>query len=467
MRGLLPAQGERLRVITLLAGLAIAASILGGAAPAAGHAPTAAIRVVSSDHEIRFPSEIVFKLIAEASAPITQVTLYYRLSGGDVRIYGYPDFTAGTRVTADFSLKTGGANHLPPGVDVEYHYEIVDSDGNVMATPTATIEYKDTRFSWRRVETGNLTVLYHDLPTPRVESVAGRVAARLEEVKATFGLESAPPLKAVLVNGRHEARQAFPFVSGAATRGHFFGGFAYDEFDLFVLAGLWEDGMVHELAHLLLDEAVSSPMGIVPDWLNEGLATYFERGAGDGPLLLRAAKNGDLLRLHGMNSVPGRPHDIALFYEQSRSIVEHMLSAYGREKMTALLSAIDDGLGIDSALRRVYGFERGGLEAKWAARYGVILPERAVVEQRTPRHAETAVDAPLVFESPLKTEPPVPAAPAAAEPAPSAAEAPAPQSASRAEPLNAVGLTAGAALLAALAASVAVGAAVARRRRAR
>ncbi len=459
------------RSITLLAALAAAVAALGSGYPAEP------IRVVSSDHEIRFPSEIVFRLTAEGESAITGVKLHYRLSDGRVRVYGYPDFVAGRRVTADFSLKTAASNYLPTGVEVSYYYEITDSAGNTVETPRATVEYKDPRYRWRRVEVGDLTVVYHDLPASEVAAVTERVAERLEEVKAVFGIDSPTPMKGVLVNGRREARRTFPFISETATRGHVFAGYAYDRYDLFVLAGLWEDGMVHEAAHLLLDEAIDSPLGIVPAWLNEGLATYFEGGPHHGePIVRRAARDGGLLRLHAMNSVPGRPADIALFYAQTRSIVEYMLDAYGRDRMSALLRAIDDGGGIDAALRAAYGFGRGELEAAWAAGYGVALPERATVERGPP---ETGSETPLVFESPLNSagsEPEAVSVPAVTESAPerpAAAEAPgqtagatAQQSASGGGPSGGA-LAVGAVVLALMAASGALALGMGRRRRAR
>ena len=480
-----------MRIITLFAALAAAVATLGSGAPASGY-PAEPIRVVSSDHEIRFPSEIAFRLTAEGETAITGVRLNYRLSDGRVRVYGYPDFVAGRRVTADFSLKTDASNYLPTGVDVGYYYEITDTAGNTVETPRATVEYKDPRFRWQRVEIGELTVLFHDLPASSVESVTTRVVERLEEVKATFGIDSVTPMKGVLVNGRREAQRTFPFISDTATRGHVFGGYAYDDYDLFVLAGLWENGMVHEATHLLLDEAISSPLGLVPAWLNEGLATYFEGGPNHGePIVARTARSGGLLRLHAMNSVPGRPADIALFYSQARSVVEYMLSTYGRERMSALLRAIDDGDGTDAALRAAYGFGRDELEARWAAGYGVVLPEREIVERGSSQASETAGDTPLVFESPLTSsgsEPedkaeavsvpavseaaPVepaasgPVVPEAAPEAPVAAEASATQSASRGGPPVGV-LAFGAVVVAALAVSGALAVGVGRRRRAR
>ena len=99
-----------------------------------------------------------------------------------------------------------------------------------------------------------------------------------------LGLVTAPPMKAVILNNRREADRGLPTVSEAATRGHLYGGFAFRDYDLFVLLGLSEDGIVHEATHLMVNEAVDSPLARVPDWLNEGLATYFESAGSGGSL---------------------------------------------------------------------------------------------------------------------------------------------------------------------------------------
>ena len=329
-------------------------------------APREPIRILSSSQDIDFPDGILLRLEAEGDAEINEVTLVYRLGRQKTRILGYPNYTPATRVLADFRIKTGGKNYLPSGVDIEYYYRMRDTAGNVYQTPSYFFEYKDPAYNWQRYRQGDLIVLWHDRPRDEVEQVAREVSQQLVEVKELLGLEDTPPMKAVIINNAREAGRSFPLISGATRRGHVYGGFAFGELDVFVLVGMRLDGMVHEMTHLLLDEAVDSPRARVPSWLNEGLAMYFESGGrGRDAVVEEALRRGRLLPLKGMGSQPGRPRDIRLFYAQSRSVVDHLMRVHGRGSMATLLGALDQGQRLDVALQTAYGMTLDQVETEW------------------------------------------------------------------------------------------------------
>ena len=334
------------------------------------------IRAVSSSAEIDFPDELVITLEAEADAVITQITFFYRLGRQKATIYGYPRFTPGTQVKTEFKIKTGGANFLPTGVDIEYYYVVRDAAGNAFESEHFFLEYKDPSFDWQRLQDGDLVILWHDRSRTDVERVLADVAPRVEDVKALFGLGDAGVMKAVIVNSSREARRSFPFISEAATSGHVYGGFAFGAMGVFVLRGLDPDGIVHEMTHLLLDEAIDSPLARVPSWLNEGLAMYFEVGRTfRESALANADRDGDLLPLRGMHSQPGRPRDVGLFYAKAQSVVDYMMESYGPGAMVTLLGAINSGRDIDTAVRQAYGMSLDELDRRWSAR----LADQSVV----------------------------------------------------------------------------------------
>ncbi len=329
--------------------------------------PLEPIWVISASQEVTFPSQVLLSLVAEADAEIVEITLYYKLGGREIVTYGYPEFSPSRRVSAEYAIGTDGPRYLPSGVEIEYYYVIEDVTGNTLETERFRFVYMDPRYDWRELSLGSLTIAWHDLPEERVAAVASDVNRRLEDVMDLMGLETSPPMKAVILT-RGSASQSFPFISEAASRGHIFGGFAFGDYDLFLLIGLHYNGMVHEFTHLLLDEAVDSPLARVPAWVNEGLAMYFESGSDEPSLtVMRALDDGRLLRLGSMNSVPGRPRDVGLFYAQARSIVGYMVGAYGRESMAGLLQALDGGQDIDEAIATSYGKSLEGLEAEWKA----------------------------------------------------------------------------------------------------
>ena len=324
------------------------------------------IRVISSSHSIAFPDEIRLRLVAESDAPITHVRLVYQLGNQQTRIYGYPNFTPSSRIDTDFRIKTGGANFLPSGVDVSYFYHIGDANGNEFDSERYSLEYLNPRYDWQRYSLPGFEVLWHDRPANEVRAVAQDVNRRLDEVRALLRLDETKTMKAVILNGRREASTSLPKVSDAATAGHLYGGFAYGELDVFVLVGLGREGMIHEMTHLLIDEAMTSPLGRLPAWLNEGLAMYFE-GSSDWRerAVLDAYHRGRLMPLRSMGAVPGVPSDVRNFYSQSWSVVDYMMDAYGRDRMSALLGAIDSGMDIEEAVPVAYDISLDELESRW------------------------------------------------------------------------------------------------------
>ncbi len=369
---------------TILAALIALASAGGDQLMPSPNEGVMPIRVISSSHSIAFPEEIVLRLVAESDSPITHVRLVYQLGQQDTRIYGYPEFTTSSRIDADFRIKTGGANFLPSGVDVTYYYHIGDADGNEFSSERYSLEYLDPKYDWQRYRLPGLEVLWHDRPASEVRAAALDVNERLEQVRDLLRLDETSTMKAVILNGRREATSSLPKVSDAATAGHLYGGFAYGAFDVFVLVGLGREGMIHEMTHLLIDDALTSPLGRLPAWLNEGLAMYFE-----GPNSWRertvqdAYHRGQLMPLRSMGATPGVPSDVRRFYAQSWSVVDFMVEAYGMERMSALLGAIDSGMDTDEAVRVAYDMSLDELESRWKRQLGGDVIERLPADPGT------------------------------------------------------------------------------------
>ena len=155
------------------------------------------------------------------------------------------------------------------------------------------------------------------------------------------------------------------------------------------MQGLGADTMVHESTHLLLDLAVDSTLARVPAWLNEGLAMQFESDSRARERLVeRSARLNSLLRLRNMGSVPGRPREVGMFYAQAWSVVDYMVDTHGAERMSALLTAINDGQKIEDAVPTAYGLTLEQLEARWKAQ---VLGETTVAARPDPGTIGTAL----------------------------------------------------------------------------
>ena len=361
--------------LTFLAA-AVLAPATGGreaaAQEASGGAPDS-IRVVSAEGRVHFPEGMTFTLRAESDSPITAVSIHYSLGGLPYTVYGYPDFSPGNSVAASFTVRSDGARYLPSGLDINYHYLIENAAGDSLRTASRTLTYLDPGFRWQSTTVGSIEVLWHDRDRSAVEAAAAEVDSRVAEVMRVLGLDSAPVMRAVILNDRREATRSLAQVSRAATEGHLYAGFAYGQYDLFLLAGLDVSGMVHEMVHLLLDEALVSPLARVPAWFDEGLAMYFEPGSGGTDRsVLSAARAGTLLTLSSMQAQPGRPGDVRLFYAQARSLTAHIISEYGEDRLSDLIAAVGAGARFEDAAMSIYGLGTGELEAEWRESVGAV-----------------------------------------------------------------------------------------------
>jgi hypothetical protein len=360
------------------------------------------ITVVSSGHTVSFSDRIDFVLTAESDSRITAITFYYRLGSRPISVYGYPSFEAGSNVTAEFSIDAGRSAYIPSGVEISYHYVIENALGQRMESGTQSLLYLDPAFEWQTMTLQNIELLWHDRPADRVEDAAAQVDERLTNVRKVLGLADAPVMRAVILNDRREATRSFPPISSAATDSHLYAGFAYGEYNLFVLVGLGVEGMVHEMTHLLLDEAIVSPIARVPAWFNEGLAQYFESGASrTDPSVLSAARSGELLPLTAMRGQPGRPADVRLFYAQARSLVRYMVETYGEDKISALVDALNSGKAFEDAVTSAYGRPADLIDADWRVSIGAAPTSISDVSAiSVPEDAETS--------APVNPEPQVP-----------------------------------------------------------
>ena len=327
-------------------------------------AASGGIQVVEEHREVAFPEDLSFTLTAEGDQDIVEVQLLYRIVGNDVWSYAYADFNPGPRVTTNFTLAVGGVTYLPPGIELEYYYVVSDAQGNVHRTNPQVVEYVDRRFDWERAEVASLTLLYHDRSRSRVNTVTREVEAALDLVSDLLNLGDSQPIKGIIYNSNNEAQAAFPRQSETLTEAEVFGGFAFPPNGIFVGVGFRTGLIVHETAHLLMDQALGSDALPVPSWLNEGFASYVEPGG--VPYSGRSLSSRGL-PLRSMVRVSGTPTSIATFYLKSESVIAYLIEEFGVESFQQFIAKLAQGTTTDAALLHAYGFDTNGLEARWSS----------------------------------------------------------------------------------------------------
>ena len=321
------------------------------------------IQVVETRQQVNFPAGVGLTVTVESDADIAEVRVFYRAAGSRTWSYAYADFAPGSRVVATRSIPVMESTYLAPGVNVEYYYEIRDVHGNVFRTAPAVVEYLDQRFDWRRVNIGALELVYHDIGDSRIAEAASALRQDLRRVEELLQAEPSDGFKGVIYNSYSDANAAFPVQSQTTTDHGTFAGYAFPGQGVFVGQGLDRRIIVHESAHLMLQKALGDRVIELPDWLNEGFATYMEPS-------VRVRSSDDLYGrtppLRAMKSLSGTPETIPLFYYKSVSVVAHLIEEYGEDNFRRFLDELKAGRAVERALLNVYGFDVDGLDNSWA-----------------------------------------------------------------------------------------------------
>ena len=412
------------RCVVIVAALALAAGL--------AHAPTVAaqgaIELLSSDYESRFPEGIFFQVAVSAPAPVTEITLQYRVVGESVSRYNTFEFESARSAEAELLVRTNTADrYIPPGAEIEFFFDIVDEAGNRTATSPQTFTLLDPRFEWSRIEGTGASALYYRGAEELAQDVLEVAEDTVERMGALLGVEVEEPLKLTLYNNFRDMRGALPprsevQESSLIIQGVSFGGTGV----VLVLGDVAQVKGVtaHEVVHYLVDQAMGGASRLIPAWLNEGLAEYGspEPSPSFDLALATALSGGELLPLTSMTRPPGQPSDVILFYGESKSVVTYMVETHGEGPMQALLAGLREGLSIDSALEAAYGFDRVELDNRWRESIGAEPIDRQATVRPTAIPLPTIV--PFGVATPAAPATPTPSAPqpAATPTSPPAAE---------------------------------------------
>ena len=338
------------------------------------------IQVVTTSEDVAFPGSVNLSVTAEGDAGIVEVRLFYRTVGNRIWAYAYPDFVTANRITASLNIAGEISTYLPPGTEVEYYYEITDSQGNVARTIPTVVEYEDTRFDWAETKIGPLTLRYYDQSDSQVSAVVKLLESDFSRLLGLLQLNQPKDIKGVIYSRHSHTLEAFPPQSRTTTEQQTFQGFAFPERGLFLGLGMARGLIVHESAHLLLDQAIGASALPTPSWLDEGFASYMDPSVkifSGGSLSSRTNS------LRAMNTVTGTPHTIGTFYQKSLSVVAFMIDEFGEDKFQRFISQLSNGKTVDASLVNVYGFDVDGLDARWAGQSTVSDPPAPSAPERT------------------------------------------------------------------------------------
>ena len=349
-------------------------------AQAGAQSSVSGIELVSSEVTSEFQEGIRFNAVVRSAAEIEEIAVRFRIGQREVGAYEYleqEEVSAGDGVRASVLYRTNtAARYIAPGTIITYSFVVSDADGNHLDTPEYEYIYHDDRYEWDEISNGIVTVSYHGPVSFRAQEILDATVKTLEFMGPLLGAGVEEPIRITMYNNWPEMREALPPASEVTRRELITEGQAHSpEGVLLVLGGARRASGIasHEVTHILVHRAGEGSLGRVPSWLNEGLAEYgnIQPGESYDRALFYAIQRNNLLPITGMDSQPGTPEDVIIFYGQARSIVHYMVEEYGVEKMRELMATIKSGKNYRNAIPEVYGITPLELENEWRDKLGV------------------------------------------------------------------------------------------------
>ena len=248
----------------------------------------------------------------------------------------------------------------------------MDDLGQEHRTPRQETVFTDDRFDWQSHTDGHITYYWYAGGEDFGQRLADGARDGLDTLQ--LGRELAAPIKAFVYESADDVQGAVLFAQAWT------GGLAFVRHNILLIAVNPDTfdrqlpGVVHELAHLLVEEVTFNCFGGLPTWLDEGLAVYAEGGLPEFQeiALGNAIANDELISLRSLNSsFPAVDTGATLSYAQSYSLVNYLIETRGWDKMQELLEAFSQGSTDEKAILEVYGWDYDTLESLWRGSLGL------------------------------------------------------------------------------------------------
>ena len=126
----------------------------------------------------------------------------------------------------------------------------------------------------------------------------------------------------------------------------------------------------HEMCHLLIHRFIQTTR--LPRWLDEGVCQWASGGLAElvtgsrKSALAWAALSGGYIPLNALSlNFPQDEQSLVLAYEESRSVVEYIVSRFGKNGILNILDAMKNGQDVNAAVSMSLAISIGDLERQW------------------------------------------------------------------------------------------------------
>jgi hypothetical protein len=258
---------------------------------------------------------------------------------------------------------------MPPGVDIQYRWRITEADGDVVETPEQTLSWFDDRYDWTPLSGPNVTVYTYDADPTFQQAILDAAERTVASLAGSYQAELEQPIRVWVYADKDHLYGALPpnsepWIAGAA--------FPALHVIMAVLppGNYDEAGRVvpHEISHQVLHQATQNAFNSPPQWLDEGLATYWQESGRDRfySYALELAATGEVPPLRTLNGTfPYERDGATASYAFSLTAVMYILDTWGDEGMSKLLATLEEGVTYDDAIEQGLGISFDELDRRW------------------------------------------------------------------------------------------------------
>jgi hypothetical protein len=331
------------------------------------------IKVLDQNITAKYREEIVFKVKAQSTAPITEAQLFYRVAGNVATARGDAKFDSANEIEATFSIDQK-KDYLPTGTELEYWWKLKDNAGNEFKTDIQDYTYIDERYSWQELKNERLSLRWYEGGESFGQKLFDKANEAMDRLENDAGIKVERAVKIFIYANQNDLLGAIAVGSQEWT-----GGEAFTDQGVVVI-GIEESNLAwglrataHELTHLVIHQATKNPYGDMPRWLDEGLAVYNEGEAEPDSIAAveEAVRDNKLMTVQTISSsFPADTMEARLAYAQSRSLVEFIIKHYGPDALKNLLSIFAEGSTYDDALKQALKVDTRGLDNAWRESIG-------------------------------------------------------------------------------------------------
>ncbi len=332
------------------------------------------------DAESTYGAEVEFQVGLVGGAP-ERLELLLRTPGDESALV-IPVEPSGS--SARYVWNTS-ADHITPNTLITYQWRAIEGDEAVVSDPD-TVRYEDDRpgLDWQRAQLGEATVHWYGDAETQARRFGELTAVGVDRAEELLGTQLAGPVDVFV----YDTRDDFFGALGPGAR-EWTGAAAFSELRTIFMwleggsQSYLETAMLHEVTHIVFHDATDNPYHEPARWLNEGLATWSERGEADDEraIVELEASGGGLFAFEAITEqFPIGERGGRLSYAQGSAMVDLIVERYGEQAVAAIAAAYRDGASDDEALEAGTGIPAEELYGAFYAEYGVDAPQPVAAE---------------------------------------------------------------------------------------